>query len=221
MNVNCTFDPSPNPCRHRIAGIILAAGKASRMGRLKQLLPYRGKPLLAHVLDHAAASDMSPLILVLGCGRKEIQKALPDPPAQVILNRAWESGMATSIAAGIERLSRQAPGAAGTFFLLGDQPLVDTALLNTLADQAARTPDRIIIPTFRQKRGNPVYFPRKFFQALCRLSENQYGNGDSGGSQLFKKYPGAIVEVPVETQAVRLDIDTPEEYDNLRTREET
>ncbi|MCG8618590.1 MAG: NTP transferase domain-containing protein, partial [Desulfobacterales bacterium] len=94
----------------RFAGLILAAGKASRMGRLKQLLPYQGKPILSHTLDHAATSGVSPLILVLGCGQDRILRALPEPPADVILNSAWEWGMASSIAAGIGHLERISPG---------------------------------------------------------------------------------------------------------------
>ncbi|MCG8618919.1 MAG: nucleotidyltransferase family protein [Desulfobacterales bacterium] len=208
--IDSTADLTENKIQDKgVAGIILAAGRAYRMGRLKQLLPFRGKPLLAHTLAHGAAAGFSPLILVLGCGRKRIQEALPDPPAEIVFNPAWESGIASSIAAGIAHIEKKAPPAAGAFFLLGDQPLVSTVLLDTLLDRALEHPDRIIIPTYRGKRGNPVYFPRAFFDSLKKLS------GDRGGSQIFHQFPGAILEVPATAEGICRDIDTPEDYDSL------
>lgn len=204
------------PGKGRVAGIILAAGRARRMGRLKQLLPFQGRPMLSHVLDHGAAAGLSPLVLVLGCGRDRIREAIPQPRAEVVLNRAWESGMASSIAAGLAHLKQIAasgpdsgPGPEGALFLLGDQPLVDTALIRSLLDRAARTPDRILVPTCRGKRGNPVYFPARFFGPLQQLS------GNTGGRQIFTRFPEDVLEIPVDTPAVCRDIDTPEDYDRL------
>ncbi|HEV3326841.1 MAG TPA: NTP transferase domain-containing protein, partial [Puia sp.] len=81
--------------------IILAAGNSSRLGRPKQLLPYRGKTLLTHVVAEALAADMQPVVVVTGAYQEEIRDFLKGQPVSIIHNPHWETGMASGIVAGL------------------------------------------------------------------------------------------------------------------------
>ena len=196
----------------RIAGIILAAGTGTRMGKLKQLLPFRGKPILACPLDQGSAAGLSPVILVLGHEAETVKKSIGKTKADILVNPDYAGGMASSVVAGVRRLDAH-PQVKGALFLLGDQPLVSRAVIRDIIKTAEKHPDRIIIPVFQGKRGNPVYFGRCFFDDLKTLS------GDTGGRSLFRQFPEAVLEVPVETDAILTDIDTPEDYNALCQKE--
>ncbi len=193
-----------------VAGIILAAGLGRRMGSLKQLLPFNNKPMLSHVIQSSRAAGLNPLIMVLGHEAEKIKTALPPHDAQVIINTDYSRGMASSLRAGVKALSHPV---SGVLFLLGDMPLVNKTIIQTLANTGARNPGKIIIPNFGGKRGNPVYFDRHFFPELSALA------GDRGGQILFTKHPTAIVDLPMDTDAIFLDIDTPQDYKAICIKE--
>jgi len=196
-----------------VAGIILAAGTGSRMGRTKQLLPLKDRPILAHTIEQGLAAGLSPLILVLGHRAGDIQSRLSRRyrfSVDTVVNKNYRSGMASSIRAGLERLSQLTPPPSrGTLFLLGDQPQISSSTIQAIRAEAGKFPGKIIVPTFRGRRGNPVYFDPCFFDQLRQLS------GDKGGRVLFKQFPLAVQEFPVNTPGICQDVDTPQDYDRL------
>ncbi|MDQ3411935.1 MAG: nucleotidyltransferase family protein, partial [Chloroflexota bacterium] len=112
-----------------VSGIILAAGQSSRLGRSKQLLPLAGRPLLAHVIAHAAASDLDETILVLGHEATAIAAALGDLGQRTMINPEYAAGQSTSVRAGLSAVS---PESDAVMFLLGDQPTVTSEIINAL-----------------------------------------------------------------------------------------
>ena len=193
----------------KIAGIILAAGMGTRMGTKlcpKQLLPLGERPVLAQVIQNGLAAKLDPLILVLGHKARSIMAGVDVSQTLVVVNPRYKTGMASSIGVGLGALP---PDCDGAMFLLGDQPLVGTAVLLSLIDAFA--PDRIVIPTFQGRQGNPVLFGACFFPQLAQLT------GDVGGRVLFDDHPEKIIRVPVETHGVCFDLDTPEDYTILCT----
>ena len=140
------------------------------------------------------------------------QTASQRTQARVVINSRYKSGMSSSIRAGLAAVG---PHCDGAMFLLGDQPLVTGTVLNALIKSytkhacANHIGQAIVIPTFQGKQGNPVIFGRHFFPELDRLT------GGIGGRVLFKTRPEKIIHVPVETRAVCLDLDTPEDYERL------
>lgn len=195
------------PDRTHIAGIILAAGTGSRMGQTKQLLAFKGRPILAHTIDQGLAAGLCPLILVLGHQAGRIKSQLPRRPIDMIINKAYPSGMASSIKTGLKRVG-QYPGKPfrGAVFLLGDQPLVPPETITRILTAAGKSPGKIIVPTFGGRRGNPVYFDACFFHQLNQLS------GDTGGREIIRQFPHAVDEIRVSTPGICQDIDTPEDY---------
>jgi molybdenum cofactor cytidylyltransferase len=126
-----------------LSGSILAAGASSRMGRPKQVLPLRGRPMLQRVLDEAVASRLDEIVLVLGHRADEIREALRLPEGnrvRAVVNADWARGQSTSLRLALRRAN---PTAAAAAILLGDQPGGDEgarALLAARADWLLEVP---------------------------------------------------------------------------------
>ncbi len=187
--------------REGIAGIVLAAGGSKRMGRVKQLLAWKGKPLVRHVAETAIAAGLDPVVVVTGCATEQVERALVGLPVKVIFNPEWERGQASSIRAGLDVLPGQRGGAV---FLLSDMPQVPPALIEAELEIHQREAVSIICPRVGVQRTNPVLFDRQTFPALHALT------GDSGGRALFDRVP--IRWLDWDDPDLLRDIDTPEDY---------
>jgi molybdenum cofactor cytidylyltransferase len=190
----------------KIAGVILAAGTASRMGTPKQLMMFRGKPLLEHVLDNARRTRLAPLIVVLGHEANEIRHRIDFGSNQVVIADSYALGQSASLKAGLSRVPAQCDGA---LFLLGDQPLIPSAVMNRLVESFYRKHTDIVIPTYDGTRGNPVLIGRALFPQLSMLT------GDTGARALFRTYPERIAEIEVGHAGLCFDVDTREDYARL------
>ena len=193
----------PAVAGRRIAAVVLAAGRSTRMGGPNKLLAeIRGRPLVRLVVDEAVASHAKPVIVVVGHERGEVEKALAGLPVQFVHNPDFAQGLGTSLKAGIAAVPAEADGA---IVCLADMPQVDASLLNRLI--AAFDPDRgalIVMPTAEGRRGNPVLWSRRFFPDLMAIE------GDVGARHFIGRYSEAAVEVPLEGKAALVDVDTPE-----------
>jgi len=187
----------------RLAAVVLAAGRSTRMGGPNKLLAeIRGRPLVRIVVEEALASHAKPVIVVVGHQRGEVEKAVAGLPVQLIYNPDFAQGLGTSLKAGIAAVPAEADGA---IVCLADMPQVDASLLNRLI--AAFDPDRgalIVMPTVEGRRGNPVLWSRRFFPDLMAIE------GDVGARHFIARYGEAVVEVPLEGRAALVDVDTPE-----------
>ncbi|MBP9041014.1 MAG: nucleotidyltransferase family protein [Anaerolineaceae bacterium] len=191
------------PFRQQIAAVILAAGGSSRMGQPKLLLPWQGEALIRWPVKIALAAGLSPVIVVTGASADEVEEALNGLPVEIIHNPDWEKGQSTSLRCGIAALPETSEAA---ILFLGDQPKLPGDLLEKMiAEFHAHAPSiPIFIASFHGKRGNPVLFDRSVFQDLQRVE------GDAGGRTIFNKYP--VQYIPVESEDVLTDIDSPEDY---------
>jgi molybdenum cofactor cytidylyltransferase len=187
----------------RIAAVVLAAGRSTRMGGPNKLLAeIARRPLVRIAVEAALASRAKPVIVVAGHQRDEVEKVLAGLPARLVHNTEFAQGLGTSLKAGIAAVPADADGAV---VCLGDMPQVDAGLIDRLI--AAFDPDRgalVVVPTFEGKRGNPVLWSRRFFPDLMAIE------GDVGARHLIGRYGEAVVEVPVEGKAALVDVDTPE-----------
>jgi molybdenum cofactor cytidylyltransferase len=188
---------------HRIAAVVLAAGRSTRMGGPNKLLAeIAHRPLVRIAAEAALASRAKPVIVVAGHQRSEVEKVLAGLPVEVVHNPDFADGLGTSVRAGIAAVPAEVDGA---IVLLGDMPQVDARLIDRLI--GAFDPDRgalVVVPTFEGKRGNPVLWSRRFFPDLMTI------DGDVGARHLIGHYGEAVAEVPVEGKAALVDVDTPE-----------
>lgn len=187
----------------RIAAIVLAAGRSTRMGALnKMLAEIGGKPLVRIAAEQALASRARPVIVVTGHQREQIEAALAGLPVRFAHNPDYADGLGTSLRAGIAAVPAEAGGA---IVCLGDMPQVDSGLIDKLI--AAFDPEKgalIVVPSIEGKRGNPVVWSRRFFNELMAIS------GDVGARHLIGQYAEVMTEVHVSGDAALTDVDTPE-----------
>ena len=156
-----------------MAAIILAAGRSSRMGSHKLLLPFRGRPIVNWVLAAACASQADPVIVIIGHEAEKIDAALRAERWFLAIHNPWYvEGMSTSLRIGLAATPKDVDGA---IILLGDQPLVTPEIINTMIEESTNTPDAIIAASYQGQRGNPVLFPRQYFGELEAIT------GDEGG----------------------------------------
>jgi molybdenum cofactor cytidylyltransferase len=180
-----------------ISAIVLAAGAATRFGASKQLAPFRGKPLLEHVLGELRASVIDDVTVVLGAHADAIRRQISFTSERVVTNSDYALGMSTSIHAGLRALPADVEAA---MIVLGDQPYVRARTMNALVDEYRRTRAAAVIPAYRGKRGNPAIVDRTLFAELLTL------RGDVGGRAIFAKHDVAILDV--DEPGVVADIDT-------------
>jgi molybdenum cofactor cytidylyltransferase len=201
-------EPVPEKGR-AIAGLVLAAGRSSRMGGPNKLLAeIGGKPLVRIVVDAVLASRARPVVVVTGHQRDKVEAALAGLPVKFVHNPHFADGLGTSLKAGIAALPAEADGA---IVCLGDMPQVDAALIDRLI--GAFDPDHgalVVLPTIDGKRGNPVVWSRRFFPDLMTVE------GDVGARYLIGRYTEAVAEVPLTGTAALTDVDTPEALEAVR-----
>lgn len=189
----------------RIAAVVLAAGTSTRMGVPKPLLPFRGRLLLAHALDAVRRSSVATTVVVLGAAADRVRAAVPMQGVEVVQNPAYARGLSTSLQAGVAAV----PRADGFLFVLGDQPFVLTRTIDALVRSWEPDGSKILIPTFRGRRGNPVLVDR----TLARTVETL--RGDEGFRAIFPDHAGDIREIPVADPGILVDLDTPEQVEAL------
>ncbi|MEM8687927.1 MAG: molybdopterin-binding/glycosyltransferase family 2 protein [Pseudomonadota bacterium] len=189
----------------KIAAVILAAGRSTRMGPENKLLkPIDGEALVARTVRQLTASGANPTLVVTGHEDGDVRQALVDADVVFIHNPAYRDGLSASLKAGIAAVPGDADGA---LVALGDMPNVGPQVVDKLISAFNPAEGRsICVPLYKGKRGNPVLWGAEFFGAIKELS------GDIGAKHLLADYPEAVCEVEVDDKAVLLDLDTPEAF---------
>ena len=191
----------------RIASIVLAAGRSSRMGlRNKLLESIGGEPMVRRVTTGAIAGGGQPVVVVTGHEAAEVGAALHGLGVTVILNLEYADGLSTSLRAGLSALPADIDGA---LILLGDMPEVEASIL--LALMAAFTGESAIcVPVLYGRQGNPVLWGRRYFREMMELT------GDVGAKPLMSRHEAQIIEVEVATDSIFHDVDAPEDLARLK-----
>jgi 4-nitrophenyl phosphatase len=192
----------------QVAAIILAAGASTRFGQSKQLLDWDGVPLVAHVADVALGAGLAPVIVVLGSQAEAARAALGTRPIQTVMNWRWKEGLSTSVQAGLAALP---PETAAAIFLHCDQPLITPDLLRALVARLEETGAPAVRPTHAGQPGTPALFARHLFPELAAVS------GDEGGRSLIARHTAELATVEVTDPDMLADIDTPADYERLRS----
>jgi molybdenum cofactor cytidylyltransferase len=188
----------PDP---RVCGLVLAAGGSSRLGRPKQLLPYRDATLLDWVLGTARACAFDQLVVALGGAEEAVRREVDLRGADVVVNRAYGTGCSSSIAAALGAVD---PACDVLVLLLGDQPGVTPATVGALV--AGRGGAPLAVCRYDDGRGHPFAFARSVFGELAAL------HGDKGVWRLLDRGDEAVAEVRVPGP-IPVDVDTPEDYE--------
>lgn len=186
--------------------VLLAAGSSSRMGSPKQLMEYKGKPLLRHAVEEALQSQCGKVIVVLGAKANEVGQALNGLQVEIVENPEWEAGMGTSIRAGIAKAEEL--DLAGIVLALADQPLISRAIYNRLILTWQVTKKPVVASQYAGTVGVPAFFARDYF---CKLMALQPSQGCKG--LILSSGPDAVRLDCVEAEA---DIDTPQDLARIQ-----
>lgn len=189
--------PMSSPAR--VAAIVLAAGRSTRMGPANKLLArFRDQPMIRHAVQAAVASRAAPVVVVTGHEAPRMRRALDGFAVTFVHNVDHEQGMSTSLRAGLAALPE---GVDGALFLLGDMPRVTAVHIDGLLDGfAAGAP--ICVPVHGRERGNPVLWPARHFDQIRGLA------GDVGAKHLLAAHASEITRVEMRDAGILVDVDT-------------
>ncbi len=191
-----------------ISAIILAAGEASRMGRLKQLLPWGESTILGTVINNIQESELDGQIrVVLGAESERIKAELSDYNCQFLTNPDYTRGMFSSVMTGIKDLPQNT---TGLLFMLADQPLVTTDIYNQLINYFKKEEPLLLVPSYNQRRGHPLIISAELIPEIYKLRED--GVPEGGLRALLDKYEDEIEYYNLDQEGVIIDLDYYEDY---------
>jgi len=174
------------------------------MGKPKQILPLNGVPMLQRVLEILRKSNVGSVVVVLGANAAEVRKRVKFAGESVVVNPRFTEGISSSLRLGLQHVGR---GAGAVIIVLGDQPFVLPATIDTLVETYERSGARIVIPTHQGVRGNPVLFDRSVVPQIAKI------RGDRGAKSVVQNNAADVLEVEVPDKGVLTDIDTPSDLD--------
>lgn len=194
----------------RIAAIILAAGRSSRLGRPKQLVPFQGRTLLRHATLTAMYSPVESVTVVLGAFYPLLQKEIAFFDIKIVNNRAWMRGPGSSLKAGLTYvIANETTPFDGFMFLTCDQPLVNEALLDLMCERFQRR-NQIVASSYGGTIGLPAIFGRDHLHALLGLAD-----GMGAGNLLHQMKPNLNLE-QVPFKGGDFDVDTSQDLVRLK-----
>lgn len=188
--------------------LILAAGGSTRFGALKQLLEFESESLLRRTVRTANDLVDDRVIVVHGPKAKKCQREIESLPVTHVVNDNWESGMSTSIRAGLRALP---PECGAVLILLCDQPLIRTTQLQKLTAAWLKNKNRIIASAYSDTIGVPAIFPVEYIPELLKVT------GDQGAKSVIEAHRETVLSV--ELPEAGTDIDTQEDYSAVLMRD--
>lgn len=189
--------------RAGVAALVLAAGQSRRMGPANKLLiPVDDKPMVRHVVDALEGARIETVHVVIGHEAEAVKQVLTGHNVSFTLNPHFDEGLSTSLQAGLAALPDDIDA---VLVCLGDMPGIRATDIEAII--RAYDPSEghaIVVPTHQGKRGNPVLWDRRFFEAMTSIS------GDTGARHLIGENEDLVIEVKMADSAVLEDFDTPE-----------
>jgi molybdenum cofactor cytidylyltransferase len=187
---------------HKVAAIVLAAGRSSRMGEQNKLLAAVGdNSMIQRVVDAALKAEISSTTVVTGCQSEEVRKQLQGRDVTFVHNADYREGIAGSLKLGLSSLPEDIDG---VMILLADMPFINSAHINELIAEFNPATERDIVAPIREGRlGNPIIWSARYIPAMMKLS------GDRGARPLLDEFAANVWEVPMGDDAIFMDVDTP------------
>lgn len=189
-----------------IPAIVLAAGRSSRMGRPKALLPLgAGRTFLTRILETLRAAGVEDIVVVLGHDAAAIASSLEQqPPVRIAINAAYDQGQLSSLVTGIDVVDR--PGVVAALVTLVDVPLVSAATVSAVLDRYRATRAAVVRPVSGARHGHPLVIDRSLFREFRRADPA------AGAKPIVHAHVSAAGDVEIDDEGAFADIDTPAEY---------
>jgi molybdenum cofactor cytidylyltransferase len=196
--------------QRRVAAVVLAAGRSSRMGKSKILLPWEGRrSVIETIVSRLALARLSEVVVVSGYRAGDVARKLRRSPARTVHNPDYARGeMLSSLQIGLSALPDTI---SACLVVMGDQPALDARVISKVLDAYAAGRGDIVVPVYRGDRGHPVLIDRRFWPELLAQE-----NGTP--REVLARHPRDVALVQVNTDSILRDIDTPEQYRHERYR---
>lgn len=192
--------------RARVAGMLLAAGTSSRMGRDKMLLEVGGETLLHRAARRALDAGLDPILVVLGADRADHAEELADLDVAIVENEAPEEGKSRSVGLALDAVPDDA--AAGVV-MLADMPLVTSEMIAALVARYREGSGPIVASRYGDVHAPPILYDRALFGELRAMQ------GRGCGKAVVKADPDRVVAVDWPEEALT-DVDRPADLDRVR-----
>lgn len=189
--------------------LILAAGRGSRMGRPKGLLPHppTGRTFLGHLVDCVHSAGLTAVAVVGRSGDEGLRRETEAAGVRFVVNHQPDDGQLSSLLAGLDALD--ASGVSGLLVLPVDVPHITPGVVDTLLAAAARTPAVIVRAAYGGRHGHPVLFKQAVFDELRRADPSV------GARAVVRADPQRVLDVETGDPGVLADVDTPEDYERI------
>jgi molybdenum cofactor cytidylyltransferase len=177
------------------------------MGAPKQTLKFRGETLLRRAALAALGAGCRPVVVVTGAHAEQSGGELRGLNVHEVLNALWETGMASSVRAGVEGLVGANPAAAAAVLMLCDQPHVTPHVISRLIAAHRATGRPVVASEYGGSFGVPALFGRALFAELAGLE------GVAGAKHVIKRHAAEAHFIPFRGGEV--DVDTPDDFSRL------
>jgi len=191
--------------KEKIAGVLLAAGGSSRLGYPKQLITFRDKPLISHMISVIMNGGINELYVVVGSRKEEIISAIEDNDVHIAHNSNWEAGLSTSIHRALMIVEKEYDT---VMMFVIDQPYLHPTLINKILGVMRLSRLKIIAARSCGQQIHPVVYRREIYPELLKLK------GDRGAKEIIQKHRVTWVDWP--DPAILQDIDTPEDAESIQ-----
>ncbi len=191
--------------QHPIAGILLAAGTSSRMGRNKLLLEIDGEPMIRRIVKRSLEARLDPVLVITGHQPELAAAALDGLSHQIVSNPLFVNGMTTSLQAGISALPAHVEAA---LMILGDMPYVTSKMMADLVEVFRSSASILVLSRYDTVNAPPTLFGRELFAELLELPLNRCPRS------VAKRYreSTAVLDWPLERLK---DLDRPDDLSDL------
>lgn len=196
-----------------VAGVILAAGRSSRMGRPKALLSVNvsDNTFVAHLIQTAREAGLAPVFVIGSRNHQALADEVGRFGATLLTNEDPDRGQLSSIQTGLA--AAEAVGASGIMVMPVDVPLLTVSVLRDVVAATGEAGVSIARATYRGRHGHPVLFTSAVFDEL------RTADPDVGARAVVRADPRRVRDVEVDQPGVTLDIDTPDDYRRAFGRE--
>ena len=192
-----------------ITAIILAAGKSTRMGSPKMLLPWGDTTIMEHVIAVFSNAGIKDILVVTGGARERVEAVILECekryPVRSVHNKEFKTGeMLSSIQCGLQDLLERGVGAA--MIGLGDQPQVQENSVRLLMKAFLETKSPLVVPSFQMRRGHPWLVVSSLWNELIEMDSTQTPRN------FLNAHAKDIYYVNMDTPTILSDLDTPDDY---------
>jgi CTP:molybdopterin cytidylyltransferase MocA len=186
-----------------VYGMVLAAGESRRMRQQKLLMDYHGESFIRNIVRKANASDLDQTLVVLGSHSREVYEEIRSFQVESIYNPLFKEGMLSSIQCGFNAIPNKVNAVV---LMLGDQPMVETEVINRLVEYYRNKREKIIIPVYQGERGHPVLIDLSYKEEIFTLDPLK------GLRELIYTHPDEVFELEIDSPTILKDIDNIEDY---------